>query len=142
LAPAGTRRRRRGPRLGVEAGWKEGEGVEDDVGGRVEEADAQASAVDEIGEVDAIRHVLDGQPPERFLVVVEEEVGEGLVRGGRDRVTGVAVLGEAGYDAPRGIVGLEGRRRRHWYQIGHDFCCCRERSMMKSVLSWSRWGII
>jgi hypothetical protein len=96
----------------LEAVWKEGEGVEDDVGDGVEEAEAEASAVDEIGHVDAIRHAFDGQPPESFLVVVEEDVAEGLGRGRRDRVSGVAVLGEARYHAPRGVVGLERRRRR------------------------------
>jgi hypothetical protein len=59
--------------------WEKGDGVENDVGDGVEEAETEASEVDELGQV---RHVVEGQPPESLNVVVDEEVAESLLSGG------------------------------------------------------------
>jgi hypothetical protein len=81
---------------------EEGEGIEDDVGDRVEEAEAQAAG----GKAaDEVRHGLAGQPMEGLLVEGDDEVVDGLgqilvgkrrldVDGGRI-IAGA--LGEAGW---------------------------------------------
>ncbi|KAI5001947.1 hypothetical protein ZWY2020_026597 [Hordeum vulgare] len=83
-------RRRREETRGRREGKVCCHGIKEDVGNGVEKAEAEATVVDKLGQVETVRHVLDGKSSEH-LVVADEDDAQSLERGGRDGVIGEAV---------------------------------------------------